>query len=731
MVQQKQAKRKRDIKTKLMAAICMLMVSAIMMISSTYAWFTLSTAPEVTGITTAVGANGNLEMALLPKDGSVDSITSAAGDSVKDVELKNVTWGNLVDLSDSTVYGLDKITLFPSELNAATEDAEKNPLTLAEALLKTPTYGADGRVSELVANTFTGYYDSQNGSFAPVDDYGVRAVGTASGMTDRQLSYRNARSAANTAKALAATQASQSLKANGSALANIAIEHGMGSATESYDATDVAALRAIIDDLQGTDKKVGVLEQIEKAYLQYILAYAASAATGTNDAVWTGVKSAVEVDGATLSSVTTALTNAGAQLPAAVSTGIAKYDQSVADVATAHTKLQVLEATLETNPDATFTWSEISTAMTPLANPSAMKLNGYEVSEVKQNLGAVVSSVTSMGGLVVTMSTGGGVYADIADQSGDYTASITIDRVEYNGIELENMEARMNTASGVVPSHLTQIGAAVEAAKAPAGATDGTLPISDMYGYVIDLAFRTNAAESNLLLQQDAVDRIYTDNTNEETMGHGSTMTFKSTDSATFNDNQVLALMGAIRIVFFDPGAGNKVIATAKLDTANAAMDENGWTAEMYLYTKTAGGTTTEYVAATTEQVTAAKNNEEGAAKLYVQSIANEETTYVEANADQIAAGTGLFVEKTTTTAAGEQKIENNAIMPLTQNTAHKLSVLVYLDGNVVGNDDVAATAATSMTGKMNLQFASSANLVPMEYAALNIPAANAGGENP
>jgi hypothetical protein len=33
------------------------------------------------------------------------------------------------------------------------------------------------------------------------------------------------------------------------------------------------------------------------------------------------------------------------------------------------------------------------------------------------------------------------------------------------------------------------------------------------------------------------------------------------------------------------------------------------------------------------------------------------------------------------------------------------------------------------MTGKMNLQFASSATLVPMEYAALNIPAAN--NENP
>ena len=54
-----------DIKKKFAAAICMLLIAAIMMISSTYAWFTLSTAPEVTGITTNVGANGNLEIALL------------------------------------------------------------------------------------------------------------------------------------------------------------------------------------------------------------------------------------------------------------------------------------------------------------------------------------------------------------------------------------------------------------------------------------------------------------------------------------------------------------------------------------------------------------------------------------------------------------------------------------------------------------------------------------------
>lgn len=646
----KMSKRQRDIKSKLMAAVAMLLVSSIMMVSTTYAWFTLSTAPEVKGINTAVGANGNLEMALLPKDGNLASITTEVGDSTKDIELKNVTWGNLVDVSDSSIYGLDQITLFPSALNAATEDTDKNPLTLAEALLKTPTYGADGRPSELLANTSTGYFDKVAGNFSPNDYYGVRAVGTASGMTDRQLDYRNARSAANTAKAQAANKASQSLNSNGSALANIAIEHGMAAASESYSQADVASLRAIVSDLNGEG---GVLELIEEAYVQYILAYAASQASGAEDTVWQAVKTAVKADGATLDSVITAIGEDN--LPDALKTAIAKYKTTAQNVATADTELQTLEAK---GTDATFTWTEISKAMTPLADTSAMTINGIPAGEVKEKLSDLISAVMSGGGLKVIMGTGAGVYADIADQCGNYTASITIDRVEYNGLVLEDTPARMETATTVSPVYLEAIGSAVELAGAPASGAVGSLPISDMYGYIIDLAFRTNAADSKLLLQVDAADRIYNDNTNEQTLGGGSYMTFQATTN-DFSNDQVKSLMSAIRIVFFDPKNTNTVVATAKLDTANATLGADGITAKMYLY-KMAGGV--------------------------------------------------------------ESKIESNEIMPLTQNTATGLSVLVYLDGNLVGNDDVAATAATSMTGKMNLQFASSANLVPMEYAQLHMP---------
>ena len=59
------------------------------------------------------------------------------------------------------------------------------------------------------------------------------------------------------------------------------------------------------------------------------------------------------------------------------------------------------------------------------------------------------------------------------------------------------------------------------------------------------------------------------------------------------------------------------------------------------------------------------------------------------------------------------------ALMGLDQNTPTQLSVLVYLDGDVVDNSMVAAEEVASLVGSLNLQFASSADLVPMDYTDL------------
>ena len=106
------------LKRKLLAAVSMLLVSTILMTATSYAWLVLSVAPEVTGITTNVGANGALEIVLLTTETreNLDLIRTSTDLSLKGRNPDaNNTWGNLVDVSYAE-YGLSDIMLMPSRL---------------------------------------------------------------------------------------------------------------------------------------------------------------------------------------------------------------------------------------------------------------------------------------------------------------------------------------------------------------------------------------------------------------------------------------------------------------------------------------------------------------------------------------------------------------------------------------------------------------------------------------
>ena len=61
----------------------------------------------------------------------------------------------------------------------------------------------------------------------------------------------------------------------------------------------------------------------------------------------------------------------------------------------------------------------------------------------------------------------------------------------------------------------------------------------------------------------------------------------------------------------------------------------------------------------------------------------------------------------------------SQAITSLPQDIPVRISALVYLDGSYVTNAMVAANATQSMTGTLNLQFASDAELIPAEVTKL------------
>lgn len=666
----KMSKRQKDIKSKLMAAIAMLLVSSIMMVSTTYAWFTLSTAPEVTGISTAVGANGNLEMALQPYSGDLSTIQSTESDSIKVPLERNITWGNLVDVSDNASYGMNYISLYPAELNATGNVLGANPL-------KTPVYGADGRVSSVVAETLTGAFDPIEHQFADSMSYegatinnakGVRAVGESSSMSAREMAHRNAVSLAISEKSGAKKDAATTLNNNGTAIGKIAMKHALGDGA-GYTLTEIQPLKNAVNDL------VAVADRLENALKAHLLAN--SIAPASSDAYYADVVTAI---------------NAAATLTAAeaVEHAVVPSDE---DYETAKTALADLREALETAEEINdlteepIAWGALSTKLSALVNMNNITINGMTMNDIDKAAGddpdytdmdgkpqdgksELIERVSNANMVAkISMPQGSGIFADIASFVGDYSAKFKM-QVSYSGfsapVDVE-MDADCGKTDGV--DNTPYLDAITTTSFAGAdGSAGGSNPITTFYGYIIDLAFRTNAADSYLQLQPDAIDRIY-DGTgsNPDTMGSGASMTFQ-TDSETFGVDGVRALMNNIRIVFFNTqaaeGGSNDIIAYAKLDAGKASQEGNAVTMPLMLTT---------------------------------------DSTFATAKPDD----------------AGTDEDESVQIMALGQNEPTALSVMVYLDGKTLTNADVAADAAKSMYGTMNLQFSSSASLKPMEYADL------------
>lgn len=157
-----------EMKERVAAAAFLMVMSVIMMASASFAWLTISRHPEVSNVSTTVAANGNLEIALAtsstpPEESKVGDSSATKG---QNIAASNVTWGNLVNLSDPS-YGLDNLTLRPAQLNQS-------------SLLSSPLYGAvyqeDGRVEKLNSSFAYSIWNSDIGVFEVSNDIGVRAI---------------------------------------------------------------------------------------------------------------------------------------------------------------------------------------------------------------------------------------------------------------------------------------------------------------------------------------------------------------------------------------------------------------------------------------------------------------------------------------------------------------------------------------------------------------------------
>ena len=173
------------LKRKLLSAVAILLLSCLLFTGVTFAWLTLALAPEVSGITTNVGANGALEIALLNEKTRIDpsTIQTAVGQSLSSGSYTaNYTWGNLIDLSHEE-FGLGEINLSPARLQISKSGDQ---YSVTSSMLAVPNYGYDGRIIDLEYNTLSAVYNHESSVFMQElgkQDYGVRAIGTSSSVS--------------------------------------------------------------------------------------------------------------------------------------------------------------------------------------------------------------------------------------------------------------------------------------------------------------------------------------------------------------------------------------------------------------------------------------------------------------------------------------------------------------------------------------------------------------------
>lgn len=711
-----------SMRRKLYSALSMLLVSGIMMVTSSYAWFVMSTAPEVKGIQTQVGANGALEIALLDQNSWTDLSRLDMGDIDENATTEqntveaNLTWGNLVNLESAT-YGLSNIILQPSRLNIKQSGIEgTDDYTILGTLLKTPVYGEDGRVKKLEEKAVASIYKAEDKAFNETG-YGVRAIGTAANMSTFQLGMNAARTQISNFTTSGRSAASTALNTHGGNMASIAVAYALQGKEDGYTKQDIENIRALAVDMQAA------VDQIENGMRQVYAGYITTAASGVTAADYQAALDEINNPNTTLAAL-------DAKYPAITT----EYDISDFITKLENTKKLVKDATEKCDAfisqNRTYTWTEISGIITPLVNIDKMTLGGKNVTQLKNelkdengkiNFEAALKLV--QGGLNITVPSGSGLLSEIADFVGDYTATVAVKNVTVGGNHLDSVDVGMETKTTYNPPILTACSNKL-AAQELIEAT-GSSAITDYYGYAIDLAFRTNATNSSLQLQTEPANRIYNDGSsqNEALQGGGSYMTFKT--EAGLSATKMVKLMNGVRVVFMDKS--QNVLKLAKLDTTlgknNYDQITEGQTDNNYAYLNAfPSETATTYQKSdiiskavydglpangTVKFETAADGTNTVTAKLYLYEF----SMTTKPNADGTTHQTGGITIG--------NKITSTAITALEADTPMIVTALVYLDGSVVNNSMVAASALQSMTGTLNLQFSSSAQLMPAQNTAL------------
>lgn len=736
----------------------MLVMALIMTVTSTFAWVTLSTAPEVSNISTTVAANGSLEIAL--EDGNNETEPqSNIGDSSSvdgDVVRANITWGNLVNLSDES-YGLNQIVLRPARLNEAS--LAKNPLWGA-------VYGSDGRISTLNTDyTFATFSEGEE-KFLVSSSKGVRAIS----------SYGYTATSAEVAEALekinrvrqpvlnAISAVSSQYSGNVMTVENIEGLRGLLSAYVSGAAVD--GIKKIQDDSYNGNAAGGTditpyLAQIYSLYNELYRAMeleqeALTALANLQryvDSLQTGGEAYSELtwrDLAAAPSTYDAATSTGNVKLTGLSTFVTETNQASKDLATLRNYYQNSQA------GSTYTYSQIEAIVNRLAGPRAATINGKPVTNMDiSTIGALFSNprITLNSGYLKD-------FEELAVQASsrmNVTMSIS---VEITGIEEGDSYyaiARQVSQMGIENANVvTSANGTCSTEQDAAAASDSdnlniagaTLAAEDTYGLALDIWVRTNNMNSYLILQgapelDDQRVRVM------GTDGSGNSVELY-TATISVDDNQVNNVdVYTANDTWYYNKTNNPVTVVGtpaeKYETLVTVTGYSGvnrvWNEEDALLTEdsTTQGAGSCYVfyADTPEDQARFTRVLNAMSVVFTDQQGNLlNTAYMDTDHAFAEAGkvTVPVVIRNSTKIATTEEVEGETvttyqdmldadgnviygIMPLQKNVATLVTAILYLDGDKLTNADVQT--ANEMQGTLNLQLGSTPAIHAAEDSAL------------
>lgn len=612
----------QKIKKTAYLALILLLVCTVMLGAVSYAWLSLSRAPEISGIETNIGSNGSLEIALLTESTFIDpsTIKTKVGSSLEgqDATISNLFWGNVIDLDDSS-YGLGNIALVPARLDVT------DALVVNSGLLKVPGYGADGRFTEFSNDTASGIYSVDQfgvGSFlfsSAGQSYGVRGVGKLAGISAQESALAISRTAVRAYTNAAKADLAILWENNGAGL--LEILHYL------YGGKDVVLeCDPTMDLLQDTaEELLEIYDYVDSALRQGIIGYASLLVQ--DEETFKLVKQGFEDKSVPLSLLIDTL-------PVTLPEG---YGDVVNEMESQIASLQMTVFLCKNNRheyDDYFLRMQIVS----LISPDWAYINDVRVRSWENNVTLTEDNRLTLYGVNSSH------FQQLIRYVGDYNAFF-----QYDGV---SVEVTTLMEEGREP-FLEQTYAILDQAD---DSDDEdyikVTPLDDVCGFAVDMAFRCNQ-DSDLLLQTMPDVRIEGDEYAElnNTQGGGSFMRFNSEELTT---EQMVHLVDALRIGFMDNQ--NNLIAVAKLNTSNYQETEDGVTAPLYLY---------------------------------------DFTAYADGRIE-----------------IGERRSENSAVTSLSQNKEKVITIVVWLDGDYIDNSH-ASIVNNSMTGTLNLQFSSSADLKP------------------